>query len=228
MGRDDVRVIRQARPPRQALVVEDYVPLQALVSDALRGADFEVVSFGAADQAITKCQVKQFDVLITDIELPGRPNGVELAAILRAQDPGLAIVFLTNYPSPTAFANTISPPTPHAFLQKSRLESTQVLLDVVESALDETRPLAVVSEPAANPLSNLTTSQLDVVRLIAAGFTNAEIARRRGTNQRAVERMAYRIFAMLDINNDPAHNPRVVISNLYSQTYGHPVLAEEA
>lgn len=204
------------------------MPLRALVSDALGGAGFEVTSLGVADQAIAKCQVTQFDVLVTDIELPGRPNGVELAAILRAQDPGLAIVFLTNYPSPTAFANTISPPTPYAFLQKSQLDSTQILLDVVESALDETRPLAVVSDPAENPLSGLTTTQLDVVRLIAAGLTNAEIARRRGTNQRAVERMTYRIFAMLDINNDPAHNPRVIISNLYSKVYGHPVLTEEA
>lgn len=204
------------------------MPLQALVSDALRGAGFEVTASGTAAQAIAKCQVTQFDVLVTDIELPGRPNGVELAAILRAQDPGLAIVFLTNYSSPTAFANTISPPTPYAFLQKNQLDSTQTLLDVVESALDETRPLAIVSDPAENPLSELTSTQLDVVRLIAAGLTNAEIARRRGTNQRAVERMTYRIFSMLDINNDPAHNPRVVISNLYSRTYGHPVLAEEA
>lgn len=203
------------------------MPLQVLVADALRGADFEVTSFGSADQAIAKFRTMQFDVLITDIELPGRPNGVELAAILRAQDPGLAIVFMTNFPSATAFANTIAPPTPYAFLQKSQLDSTQVLIDVVESALDETRPLSVVSEGADNPLAHLTTIQLDVVRLIAAGLTNAEIARRRGTNQRAVERMTYRIFAMLDINNDPHYNPRVVISNLYARTYGHPVIADD-
>lgn len=200
------------------------MPLQALVADALRTSDFDVTSFATADLAIAKFQSMQHDVLVTDIELPGRPNGVELASILRAQDPGIAIVFLTNYSSPTAFANTIAPPTPYAFLQKSQLESTQVLIDVVESALDETHPLAVVSDPADNPLSTLTTSQLDVVRLIAAGLTNAEIARRRGTNQRAVERMTYRIFSMLEINNDPTHNPRVMIANLYSQAFGYPVI----
>lgn len=210
------------RPPRRVLLVEDYLPLRTLVAESLASEGFEVTSFDAAADALRKFQPDCADVLVTDIDLPERPNGVELATIMRAQDPGLAIVFLTNFPESAAFAGTVEPPKPYAFLQKSYLDSSQRLIDTVESALADSVNPVRLSEGEAQPLANLTTNQLEVVRMIAAGLTNAEIASRRGTNQRAVERMIYRLFAQLGIANDQTRNPRVVVTNLYTQAFGYP------
>lgn len=212
-------------PTRHALLVEDYVPLRTLVGEALEHAGFEVTSCASASEALSAFSPGDADVLITDIDLQDRPNGVELATIMRAQDPGLAIVFLTNYPATTAFTGKVSPPEPYAFLQKSLMDSGQRLLEAVESALADTETPLRLSDDE-NPFDRLTAGQLDVVRMIAAGLTNAEIASRRGTNQRAVERMIYRIFTQLGITNDPAHNPRVMVANLYTQAFGYPVLEE--
>lgn len=210
------------RPPRRVLLVEDYLPLRTLVGEALKAADFDVQSFASSVEALAKFQVDAADVLVTDIDLPDRPNGVELATIMRAQDSGLALVFLTNYPESTAFTGTVEPPKPYAFLQKSYLESSEKLIEAIESALADSVSPVRISESDGHPLSSVTATQLEVIRMIAAGLTNAEIANRRGTNQRAVERMLYRLFAQLGIANDPSHNPRVILTNMYTQAFGYP------
>lgn len=212
-------------PTRHALLVEDYVPMRSLVGEALARAGFAVQAFGSAPEALAAFGPGEADVLVTDIDLQGRPNGVELATIMRAQDPGLAIVFLTNYPASTAFTGKVTPPEPYAFLQKSLMDSGDRLLEAVESALADAEMPVQLTE-SDNPFDRLTAGQLDVVRMIAAGLTNAEIASRRGTNQRAVERMIYRLFSQLGITNDPSHNPRVMVANLYTQAFGYPVLEE--
>ena len=212
-----------AVPARQALLVEDYTPLRTLIAEALSSAGFDVRSCGSSTEALSEYYAGDADVLVTDIDLPERPNGVELATILRAEDPGLAVVFITNFAAEAAFAGTVSPPEPYAFLQKSYLDSSALLIEVVESALtDASRPVQLTDD--ADPFGRLTPIQMDVLRMMAAGLTNAEIANRRGTNQRAVERMIYRLFASLGIANDPAHNPRVVATNLYTQSFGYPRL----
>lgn len=212
-------------PKRNALLVEDYVAMRTLLAESLTSANFDVQSCGSAGEALAKFEPGSADVLITDIDLPDRPNGVELATILRARDPGLALVFITNFSEEGAFKGRVRPPEPFAFVQKSRLESNQVLLDAVESALTEASSPLRLSD-GATPLSTLTSTQLTVVRMIAAGLTNSEIASRRGTNQRAVERMISRLFAELDVANDASRNPRVVLANLYTQAFGYPVLEE--
>ena len=208
------------------MVVEDYLPLRVLVADFLTSSGFDVAACGTAAEALDLFHPGDADVLITDIELPSRPNGVELATIMRARDPGLAIVFLTNYPPETAFVGTVAPPEPYAYLQKSMLDSGNRLLEAVESALaDSDQPLRL-TESDGGPLTGLTRAQLDIARMVAAGLTNAEIAGRRETNQRAVERLLYRLFSSLGIANDPSQNPRVVLTNMYTRAYGYPTLPD--
>lgn len=215
------------RVVRRALLVEDVTPMRTLLAAALEGAGFSVVACSTSNQAIKAFGRFDPDVLIADIDLGDRPNGVELATILRAQAPYLGIVFVTNYPSAKAFERTISPPPGYAFLQKDQLDSTDRLVEVVESALDDAAaPRVVIADDATNVLNRLTANQLELLSLMAAGLTNAEMAQRRGSTVRAVERLVTRIFEVLELNDDPARNPRVIATNLYTRAYGYP--AQEA
>jgi DNA-binding NarL/FixJ family response regulator len=65
-----------------------------------------------------------------------------------------------------------------------------------------------------------------MLRLMAAGLTNAEIAERRSSSLRAVERLITRTFEVLELNDDPVRNPRVTATNLYTRAFGYPVLEE--
>jgi DNA-binding NarL/FixJ family response regulator len=215
------------KPTRSVLLVEDTTALRTLLASALETAGFDVTACASANDAIKAFPKADPDVLIADIDLGDRPNGVELATILRAQAPYLAIVFVTNYPSTKAFARTVAPPPGYALLQKDLLKSTDQLIEVVESALnDAVDPKVMMRDGPDHPLGKLTTPQLEIVRLVAAGLTNAEIAERRGSSLRAAERLVTRAFEVLGVNDDPQHNPRVVVANLYTKSFGYPVLEE--
>lgn len=215
-------------PTRSVLLVEDTTALRTLLASALETSGFDVTACASANDAIKAFAKADPDVLITDIDLGDRPNGVELATILRAQAPYLAIVFVTNYPSTKAFERTVTPPPRYALLQKDLMRSTSQLIDVVESALNDAVDSKVImqDDPDHHPFLQLTSSQLDIVRLLAAGLTNAQIAEQRGSTLRAVERIVTRTFETLGVNDDPKHNPRVVVANLYTKTFGYPVLEE--
>lgn len=212
---------------RRALLVEDAVAIRTLLAAALDSAGFDVLPCESSNAAIRSFGSWDPDVLIADIDLGDRPNGVELATILRAQAPYIGVVFITNYSSTRAFERTISPPHGYAFLQKSQIDSTERLVEVVESALnDAADPRVVVSEMPDQLLNRLTPTQLELVRLMAVGLTNAEIAERRGSTLRAVERLVTRTFEILELNDDPQRNPRVVVTNLYTRAFGYPALEE--
>lgn len=211
------------RPARRVLLVEDQTPVRTLLAEALEQASFEVTACASSKAALSAFADVDPDILIADIDLGARPNGVELATILRTKAPYLGLVFITNYPSIRAFERTITPPERYAFLQKDMLDSTDRLLEVVESALtDMAVPHQEVAPAGDNPVFSLTATQVEILRAIASGLTNNEIAQRRNSSLRAVEKMVTRTFEALGLSDDTGSNPRVLATNLYTRTYGYP------
>ena len=218
-------VARGSRPLRHALVVEDSASLRALITGAVASLGFAVEAVADAKSALRIFGSLDPDVLIADIDLGSRPNGVELAHILRSQAPYIGVVFLTHYPTPESAAQNLVLPERSSFVNKSSLTDMSDLARSIESALsDDARPTRIVAE-AANPLVALTSGQLAVLADIAAGYTNAEIAERRGSSVRATERMIVRTYEALGLPDDPSHNPRVMAAILYARHAGLPVEA---
>ena len=213
-----------AKPPgRRILLVEDQTPIRVLLSETLEAAGFEVTSCNSAKQALSAFGKFDPDLLIADIDLGSRPNGVELATILRTKAPHLRLLFVTNYPSVRAFERTISPPKHYAFLQKDLLDSKERLLEVLESALTDIRVPQIESSPSQiSQIFSLTPNQLEILRSMAAGLTNGEIAQRKGKSMRSVEKMVERIFVGLGLNDDQGSHPRILAVNMYTRTYGYP------
>ncbi|NKS64690.1 response regulator [Rhodococcus hoagii] len=207
---------------RRALVVEDQPLMRSLVADALRHAGFEVHDRPSASTALADLDEIDPDVLVTDIDLGSRPNGMEMATIVHARAPHCATVFLTNYPR-ASIAPGEGVPAGSVFLDKVALESVEQLVAAVESALAE-KPLPPRHLPDGPDaaLAHLTRTQLDVLRCIALGWSNAEIARRRASSLRSVEKMVTRTFDALGVNHNPDINPRVAAAQLYVRRFGLP------
>ena len=205
---------------RRVLVVEDQPLMRALVAEALKGAEFEVHPCASAADAISAFSTIDPDVLVTDIDLGARPNGVELAQIAKALSPGCAVVFLTNYPSDAAFPDL---PPGSTFVNKSSLDSVDGLVGAVRSTLeDHAVTVTPPSTTEAAKIGELTTVQLDILRLISEGWSNAEIANQRGSSVRAVEKAVSRTFEALGVNRSPSVNPRVAAAALYARVFGWP------
>ena len=71
------------RPLRHALVVEDSASLRALITGAVTSLGFVVEAVADAKAAMRIFPSLDPDVLIADVDLGSRPNGVELAHILK-------------------------------------------------------------------------------------------------------------------------------------------------
>lgn len=93
-----------ARPlperPR-VLLVEDEMAVREMLADLLTQRGFDVTAAETAEQAVLRTADQSFDLLLTDIDLPGQ-NGADLAAALRQRFSDLAIVMMSGYPDDRA------------------------------------------------------------------------------------------------------------------------------
>lgn len=85
-----------APPPLVRIcLVEDQDALRKLVNNYLVKHSHQVSAFASAEEACLSDSV--FDLLVTDISLPGR-NGVDLAQQMAEQNPDLRVIFMSGYP----------------------------------------------------------------------------------------------------------------------------------
>ena len=111
-------------------------------------------------------------------------------------------------------------PPGSAFLSKDGIGDAQALTEVVESVLREDS--APPDERSVGPLSVLTSAQLEFLRLVALGLTNASIARVRSIRERTVEKRLHAIYAAMGIPVAGDLNPRVEAVRRYIQAAGLP------
>ncbi|WP_431219644.1 response regulator [Leifsonia xyli] len=208
---------------RRVLVVEDHALMRSLVADAFGRRGFDVTPAASTAEALALAESADPDLLVTDIDLGQRPNGVELATILRARAPHVAVMFLSNLSREAAAAQARSVVAGASFVNKSAVESVEELVDAAEAVLAD-RPVSRESAgtDARSRLLALTAGQLETTRLLAAGLTNAEIARQRNVTVRAVEKSVERVFAALGLAGGERTTPRVAAATLYTATFGDP------
>ncbi|KAF0109477.1 MAG: two-component system cell cycle response regulator CpdR [Hyphomonadaceae bacterium] len=78
------------------LLAEDDDSLRTFLAGALVKAGHDVIDFPDGDQALEALQNMVFDLLLTDIVMPGI-DGVELARKGAELDPNMRIVFITGF-----------------------------------------------------------------------------------------------------------------------------------
>lgn len=80
----------------QILVVEDNHDTREMVCELLRLLGHEPIGVGNAEQALTEADRHDFDILFTDISLPGM-SGIELAKNIVRDHPKLGIILASGY-----------------------------------------------------------------------------------------------------------------------------------
>ena len=78
------------------LIVEDEVLVRMSLAEQLRSAGYVVLEASNADEALDLLQSQRVRVVVSDIRMPGRMDGVELARAIRAQHPGIKIVLASG------------------------------------------------------------------------------------------------------------------------------------
>jgi DNA-binding response OmpR family regulator len=80
----------------RVLVIENNEPLREPITEGLRQAGFEVVEACDGEEAMSHCD-QPFDVLFTDIDLPGGMDGWTIAARWREIDPAIGVIYTSGF-----------------------------------------------------------------------------------------------------------------------------------
>jgi DNA-binding NarL/FixJ family response regulator len=187
---------------------------QALIRDGLEmllnlERDIEVVGLaqdGAEGVELTARH--QPDLVLMDLKMPGM-NGIEATRQIHARFPAIKVLVLTTYDDDEWVFDAIRAGAAGYLLKDTpREEVIQAVRGTVAgksfvdpSVAGKRLPLGAghQTQPATLITDKLTSRETEVLRLLARGFTNADIASHLHLSEGTVRNYVSTIFAKLDV-----------------------------
>ncbi len=84
--------------PQRVLLVEDHAALRSILERSLRQLGYEVTAFASGREALAALVAGAApDVMLSDIRMPGSPDGLELADWVRAHRPATRVLLQTGF-----------------------------------------------------------------------------------------------------------------------------------
>jgi DNA-binding NarL/FixJ family response regulator len=190
----------------KVLLVDDH----PVVREGLRGMlagehDLRVVAeAGGAAEAVAAVRKHAPDVVLMDLRMPGA-DGVEATTRVLAQRPGTRVVVLTTYETDADILCAVEAGAAGYLLKDA---TRQDLAQAIRAAARGETVLA--PSVAAKLVSRMRTSvdlsprEIQVLRLVARGRTNAEIGRELFISEATVKTHLLRTFGKLGVSDRTA------------------------
>lgn len=209
----------------RVLVVEDEEFTRSLIVNALQGEGIDVVaSTSSASYALKVAPRMDIDAALLDLNIGSGPSGLDLALGLRRLKPDIGIVFLTTYKDPRLLGGSQTMvPYGSIYMEKGGLSDlTKIRRNIEKSIVNgQTGQNRNNIDIKALPrLTNLSNSQVEIIRLVAEGLSNSEIARHRSVTEKSVEQTLSRIMKKLNMPMDERKNRRVELAKFYRYQTG--------
>jgi DNA-binding NarL/FixJ family response regulator len=174
----------------------------------------------------------QPEVLVIDIQFDGQ-EAISLVKKLRKLNPALGIVITTACPDIRLLGLTAKDlPVGSQLILKKSISNLEIIADSIRNAMaiaESKSPVAWVDSHGsphenafASVLSAMTDTQIETLRLVATGLSNAEIGRVRFVSEKSVEQIVARIAGHFAISPDRTRNLRVLIAGHYYKWIGAP------
>lgn len=187
-------------PQRRVLVFEPQPLLQDLVVCTLTQQGFIAHGAGTPGQAWDCLLEYDPDAVVLELSINSCESGATFAEAMLEQSPGIGLVFLTDVRHPRILdPERQDLPAGSAFLHKSSLTGSEQIVSALDDVLRGRADVPRHDSDYAAGWAHLSSQQIDVLRLIAEGRSNKEIALLRGTQVRSVEALIGRTFDQLEI-----------------------------
>ena len=194
----------------RVLLADDHVTVRHGLKLLIDGeADMTVVAEASdGEAAIRKALELKPDVVVMDISMP-RMNGLAATRALKKAQPDARIVTLTRHADDAYLQELLRAGVSGYVLKRSApTELLHAIRGVAAGGqyLDSTLTARVTAGFAAKqsgakkPASNLTDREAEVLRLIASGYGNKEIAARLDLSTKTVEAHKANAMRKLDLN----------------------------
>jgi DNA-binding NarL/FixJ family response regulator len=193
--------------------------------NALQSEGFDVVaSTSSASYALKVAPRMDVDAALLDLNIGTGPSGLDLALGLRRLIPDIGIVFLTSYKDPRLLGSQQTMvPFGSIYMEKGGLSDLTKIRRAIEKSIvngELGQMKANVDIKTLPRLSNLSNSQVEIIRLVADGLSNFEIAKQRSVTEKSVEQTLSRIMKKLKMPMDERKNRRVELAKFYRYQTG--------
>ncbi len=214
--------------PIRVLIAEDQTILRETYQHLLQDSPHITVVGSVADgqAAVEAARHLRPDAVLLDIQMP-KLNGIDAARQIRAELPEVGLVLLSHY-SERQYAEAFlrDGTAGKAYLLKTTLSEPAALIRAIEVVVEggamlapeiQNELLRLASNDPYARLRDLTRREMDVLQLMAEGYTNSTIAQKLSISERTVESHVNNIFSKLELTTEMMRNPRVMAVKLFIQ-----------
>ena len=208
----------------RVILAEDDVLLREGIARIFGEEGYDVVEqAGDRDDLLEKVRSHHPDLVVTDIRMPPTftRDGIAAALQIRRELPDVAVVVLSQHIDTPGALELLSLGAERiGYLLKSRVMDLDEFLDSVGrvvaggSSIDPEVISSMVRRGVRDEQDHgiglLTPRRLEVLQLMAQGYSNARIGRELGVTEKAVDRSIALIFQTLELPPDPDEHRRVL------------------
>ncbi len=211
-----------AKPLRVVLAEDSYLIREGTRRLLESSGEVDVVAaVGSAEELLDAVERLRPDAVMTDIRMPPGhgTEGIEAAHEIRRQYPEIGVVVLSQHADEGYVLELLRDGTDgYGYLLKERVGDRSELLRALRetsrggSVIDSLLVEALVGRrraEARSPLAELTARELDVLRLMAEGRSNAGIAEELSLSESSIEKHISVIFSKLGLSEEPQLHRRV-------------------
>jgi two-component system response regulator NreC len=197
--------------PIHILIADDHGVLRAGLRTLLNAEpDLEVIAEASDGNDVLRLASElRPDIVLLDISMPG-PGGIEVTRRLKEALPELRVLILTAHEDESMLREAVQVGAA-GYIIKRAVESE--LINAIHSVwrgdlyvhpamtralLKETSLFPVSAEPA---VESLTPREIEVLRLIAKGYTNGQIAKELNLSVRTIESHRANLMGKLELRS---------------------------
>jgi DNA-binding NarL/FixJ family response regulator len=194
--------------PIRLMLVDDH----PVVRDGLHGVfaadeDFEVVAeAGDGQEALARAARVEVDVVLLDLRMP-RMGGVETIRALATQAPDVRVLVLTTFDTDRDVLPAIEAGATGYLLKDASAAELKAAVRAAYAGQPVLAPSVagrLIGQVRRGPDSALSPREVEVLRLVAAGSTNRETARRLLISEATVKTHLLHLYEKLGVNDRAA------------------------
>ncbi|WP_214323559.1 response regulator transcription factor [Nonomuraea sediminis] len=204
----------------RVVLAEDSVLLREGLIRLLESAGMEMVAAVADAEGLLRAAAEHLpDLVVTDVRMPPShtDEGLRAALVLRRQQPGLAVLVLSQYVEERYAAQLLASASGGVgYLLKDRVADVAEFIDALRrvagggTALDPEVVAQLLLRGHSGPLDRLTPRESEVLKLMAEGRSNAGIGQELVLSEGAVGKHIGNIFTKLDLPQAEGDHRRVL------------------
>ena len=200
-------------------VLEDDSLMRLALRESLRSLGHEVVfDSGSASDFVSHARSRHIEVALLDVHLGSGITGIDVGYTLRGIYPDMGLVFLTSFADPRLISSSnVTLPQGSIYVEKSKIESIESINGAISSSL---KGGAKSNINSSSELGLLTNKQVEVLRLVASGLSNSQIAQELSSTVKNIEAVISRIIKTLGLRDIETQNQRVHMARAYFRYRG--------